>query len=109
MATKPRGKMPVSERAKQFLPFAALKGLPEALAEKEKIIVPKIELSEEMAQELNQKFCQLKRGTVATITYFHEDEYLQITGMVALIDEPNRILRIVDTKIPFDDVLDING
>lgn len=36
MASKPRAKMPVSERAKQFMPFAALKGLPEALEKKEK-------------------------------------------------------------------------
>ena len=34
MAT--RGKMSREDRAKQFMPFAALKGLPEALAEKEK-------------------------------------------------------------------------
>ena len=36
VANKPKSKMPLSERAKQFLPFAALKGLPEALAEKER-------------------------------------------------------------------------
>lgn len=36
MASKPRTKMPVAERAKQFMPFAALKGLPEALAEVER-------------------------------------------------------------------------
>ena len=34
MAGRPRAKMSVQDRAKQFLPFAALKGLPEALAEK---------------------------------------------------------------------------
>lgn len=28
--------MPIEERAKQFMPFAALRGLPEALAAKEK-------------------------------------------------------------------------
>ncbi len=38
MANKPRHKMPVEERAKQFMPFAALKGLPEALAAKEKTV-----------------------------------------------------------------------
>jgi len=38
VASKPRHKMPIEERAKQFMPFAALKGLPEALAAKEKII-----------------------------------------------------------------------
>ncbi len=37
MATKTvRPKMSVENRAKQFMPFAALKGLPEALAKKEK-------------------------------------------------------------------------
>ena len=36
MASRPRVKMPISERAKQFMPFAALKGLPEALLKKER-------------------------------------------------------------------------
>ena len=51
MATKPKAKMPIPDRAKQFMPFAALKGLPDALAAKEKIAVEKIELSPEMYEE----------------------------------------------------------
>ena len=39
-----RGRMNREDRAKQFMPFAALKGYPEALRKKEKIVVPKIEL-----------------------------------------------------------------
>ena len=35
MASKPKAPMPTAERAKQFLPFAALKGLQEALEKKE--------------------------------------------------------------------------
>ena len=35
MANKPREKMSMEDRAKQFNPFAALKGLDEALKEKE--------------------------------------------------------------------------
>ena len=42
-----RTKMSREERAKQFMPFAALKGYPEALQKKEKIVVPKVELSED--------------------------------------------------------------
>lgn len=38
MANKPKHKMPIEERAKQFMPFTALKGLPEALAAKEKTV-----------------------------------------------------------------------
>lgn len=37
MAVRTHVKMDISNRAKQFMPFAALKGLPEALAEKEKL------------------------------------------------------------------------
>lgn len=107
MAKRPKSKMPISDRAKQFMPFAALKGLPEALSKKEKIVVPKIELSPEMAEELDFKMHQLKRGQIAAIVYFCNNEYLKISGMVARINETSRILQIVNTKIPFDDILDI--
>ena len=108
MAGRPRNKMPVSERAKQFMPFAAVRGMQEAYAAKEKIIAEKIELSEEMAQELDLKMHLLERGKIATVTYFHIDEYIKITGMVARIDTTGRLLQIVNTKINFDDILDIN-
>ncbi|MCR5538944.1 MAG: hypothetical protein K6F13_06700 [Lachnospiraceae bacterium] len=39
MGNKPRGKMPVSERAKQFAPFSALRGLEEALELQEQLFV----------------------------------------------------------------------
>lgn len=45
MGTKPKGKMPVIERAKQFMPFAAVRGLQLALRRKEQELVqvlPKI-------------------------------------------------------------------
>ncbi len=38
MGSKPKNKMPIADRAKQFMPFAALKGLPEALAARENIL-----------------------------------------------------------------------
>ena len=44
-----------AERAKQFMPFAALKGYPAALRQREKIIVPKVEFSEDYQQELDRK------------------------------------------------------
>ncbi len=102
MANRP--KMDRQDRAKQFMPFAALKGYEEALREKEKIVVPKIELSEEMKEELDRKMQQVMRNDMVQVTYFKEDEYLQITGMVARIDKDARVLKVVGTKIPFDDI-----
>lgn len=107
MAKRPKNKMPVSDRAKQFMPFAALKGLPEALAAKEKIIVPKLSLSPEKEEELDLKMHCLKCGEIATVVYFCNGEYIKISGMVARIDETGRVLQIVHTKIAFDDIIDI--
>lgn len=99
--------MPIADRAKQFMPFAALKGLPDALALKEKITVSKVELSEEMAEILDQEMHKLAKGKIATVVYFDTDEYIKITGMVARIEETSRLLQIVNTKIPFDDILKV--
>lgn len=107
MPTKPRVKMRPEDRAKQFLPFAALKGHEEALRQKEKIVVPKIELSEEMKEELDQKFQEIQKGDMVTITYFAEDEYLKKTGMISRLDKTAKIIVIVNTKIPFEDVYDV--
>lgn len=107
MPKRPKNKMPASDRPKQFMPFSALKGLDEALKEKEKIIVSKIELSPEMEDELDRKMHSLEKGKMATVVYFCNGEYIKITGMVARIDATSRILQIVNTKISFDDILDV--
>ena len=107
MASKPKSKMPIEERAKQFMPFAALRGLPDALAAKEKVLVPKIELSPEMAEELDRQMHLIAKGKMATVVYFNNGEYIKITGLVARIDETSRILQIVNTRIPFADILQV--
>lgn len=107
MANKPKNKMPIEERAKQFMPFAALRGLPDALAAKEKVLVPKIELSPEMAEELDRQMHLIAKGKMATVVYFNNGEYIKITGLVARIDETSRILQIVNTRIPFADILQV--
>ncbi|MFR4318201.1 MAG: hypothetical protein ACLT2Z_01235 [Eubacterium sp.] len=55
MAGRPKTKMTIENRAKQFMPFAAFACLPEAMAAKEKIVVEKIELSGDMEEELDRK------------------------------------------------------
>ena len=108
MANRPKQKMPVSERAKQFMPFAALKGLSEALAAKEKIVVPRIELSEDMAEELNRRFYCLEEGKRAEIVYYSAGEYIRMAGLVAKIDIDARKLQIVNKKIPIENIVDIS-
>ena len=103
-----RVKMSRKERAKQFLPFAALKGYPAALRRKEKIIVPKVEFSEYYQERLDRRLRQIRVQDVVTAVYFREGEYLKVTGMVSRIDRTARVLKIVNTKIPFDDLYDVS-
>lgn len=95
------------ERAKQFMPFAALKGYTEVLKKKEKIVVPKIDLLEEYQEELSRKLHQVKKNDIVTVVYFSKNQYLKLTGMVSRVDDTARILKIVNTKISFDDLYDI--
>lgn len=103
------GKMERADRAKQFMPFDALKGFREALAQKERIIVPRRELSEEQKDELNRKFWQIRKRDIITVEFFQKGEYIKVTGMVSRIDETSRVLKVVNTSIPFDDISDLRS
>lgn len=100
-----RPKMSVENRAKQFMPFAALRGLPEALALKEKVIVEKMELTEDMAEELDYVMKELQVGMMVTVIYFCKDEYLKKTGVLSRLDKTAKVLQVVECKIQFDDLL----
>lgn len=107
VASRPKNPMPKEDRAKQFMPFAALKGLDEALAAREKIVVPKKELSEEMLQELDEAMHHVTKGSMISVVYYYKDEYIKITGIVAKLDEDAGYVQVVNTKIPFADILEI--
>lgn len=100
-------KMSRQERAKQFMPFAALKGYEMALREKEKIVVPKMELSEDYKEQLDYHMRQIEKNDMVTVIYFCKGEYLKVTGLVARKDESARVLKIVNTSIPFSDIYEI--
>ena len=60
-------RMEEGHRAKIFAPFAALKGYEEALRAKEKIVVPKVELSDDALEFLDYQLKQLKVGDYVLI------------------------------------------
>ena len=99
----------MDNRAKQFVPFAAVKGYEEALRAKEKIIVEKIELSEERKAELDFKLHQIQKNDIITVVYYYKEEYIKLEGMVSRLDADARILKVVNTKIPFEDIYELSG
>ena len=99
----------MENRAKQFMPFAAVKGYEEALRAKEKIVVEKIQLTDEKKAELDYKLHQIQKNDMITVVYFQKDEYIQLEGMVSRLDTDGRVLKIVNTSIPFSDIYELSG
>ena len=104
MKNHKRAKMPISERAKQFSPFSPLRGLQEALSRMERVVVPKIELSEEILEEINRTLLSISKNEMVQAVYYKDGEYIKIAGKVAKINLTERKLQIVDTVIPFEDL-----
>ena len=100
-------KVEYQDRAKIFLSFAALKGFEEALREKEKVIVEKKTLSEEMKLTISYRLSNLKKKDMVKVIYFDNGEYLEIQGLVSKIDFTFQEMTIVKTKINFNDIYEL--
>ena len=107
MATKTvRAPMPRSRRAKQFMPFDALRGLKEAIAAKERVIEPRRYPSEDAIAEINEKLLGLHKGQIVTVVYYgiYEQIYLQLTGPVTKVDPYWHHLQVGNTTIEFPEI-----
>ena len=60
-----------ADRARQFMPFAALKGYDELVRKQEKIISPRREMSEYKAECLSNKLNLVKKGMVIKMSHFY--------------------------------------
>lgn len=96
-------------RAKQFLPFDALKGLQEALREKEIEQEEKIELAEERLTELENEFNRIEKGINVNIKYYKNKQYINISGIVTNIDYVRKKIQINNSEnISICDILNIS-
>ncbi len=97
----------MSDRAGQFMPFAALKGFYDLIKEKERVIVPKHEIAEDKAEELSDKMKSVEIGMMIKVVYYSDGEYVSAEGIVTKIDLVFRKLTVVKTEINLDDIWDI--
>lgn len=96
-------------RAKQFAPFAALRGFYGLIKECQHVIEPRRTPTDDYAAELDVKMHQVKPGQIVTVTYYNHDGYDKMTGIVSRFDANSRILTIIKTPISFDDIWEIEG
>ncbi len=106
MANRPRARMPVAERAKQFMPFAAVKGLDEALELRRRARewTPRAELSSEQQDAISARLGRLSRGMEVAISHYAAGGYETTRGRLEQLDEPGRRLRVAGRDIAFDDI-----
>lgn len=97
-----------NDRAKQFMPFDALKGFKEEINKRKRVVVAKRELSEDDLQELQNKVYLINTGMIVEITYYDNDQYVKIKGMVSKINFDLKYIVIVKTKINIDCIVNIN-
>lgn len=102
-----RRKMTMEERAKQFAPFAALKGYEEMIESAGVVVSERKTLSDERAEELSRRVVELKKGDMVKVVYYADGKYVTLTGMLSRLDETLRFLSVVKTTIKFDDIYDI--
>lgn len=115
---KPR--MAISNRAKIFSPFAALRGYEDEIASegREHTKTQRIELSEEGKERIGTKLMQLQKGEAITVRYFTDGYYEDLTGKVENVDGiykelklstgmKNAIGKELPTIIPFEDILEV--
>lgn len=118
--SKKHPRMPISDRAAIFSPFAALSGHGAAIAETARLTDRRVELDEDTKAELDQKQAVLLEHIAeqpeVTVTWFQPDgrkdggAYVTTVSRAKNIDEFNRILSMVSgQKIVLDDIVQIES
>jgi len=98
------------DRAAQFLPFDALKGLQEELRarEEKRSRVERKELSDERKEEMSSVLMQVQKGSVVEIIFYRNGHYYELQGSITLIDYIYKFVIIGQEKIYFDNLYQIS-
>ena len=94
------------ERAKQFQPFDAMKGLSEALRDREEhhTRVERHEISEEQMEKNSEVFQKLKKGMLVRMDCYIAFHDVMVTAVVTGIDLTFRYLNTEKGKLYFSDI-----
>lgn len=93
-----------ADRAAQFMPFAALTGYYDLVRERERVVEPRREPSEEEAARISAELAAVRKGQLVRVTHYERDAYVTTEGVVTRVDPVGRKLTVVRRRIRFDDV-----
>ena len=93
-----------ADHAAQFMPFAALSGYYDLVRDRERVVEPRHELTEEEAERLSRSIAELRRGDLVRVTHYRDGAYDTREGVVTRVDLAAREVTVVRTRISLDDV-----
>ena len=96
------------QRAKQFMPFAALRGFEALLAAVARPKEAWVELSEDQIDELNTVLQSVRCGEWVRIVYYNKQKYTELIGVVDMINEQLQILSVQGIVISFRHIKELN-
>lgn len=113
-----RAGMPMTDRAAQFSPFAALTGYEDVIEETGRLTQPAVELTESSIQNIDEKLQILGQSChqfpAVTVVYFQPDlrksggSYVTATGCVKRVDPYSQLLQLTDGRqIPLAAILEL--
>ncbi|MBQ7362949.1 MAG: hypothetical protein IJW48_05910 [Clostridia bacterium] len=95
-------------RAKQFLPYASLRGFDEIVARKRKIKEPRRELGEDAAEELSRMLSSLRGGESISVVYYKVDSYVQTSARLLRVDMLKGELVLDGGRIQISDIFSLD-
>ena len=95
---------PHPNRARQFLPFAALKGFSETAHRKEATLEKQRELTPAEAVILSHRVSTLRRGDTVLVQFFAADSHRQTVDTVLWVDLAAKILRLKNMTLAFEQI-----
>lgn len=99
--------MQSSNRASQFIPFDALKGLKEEFKKVEKLYERKYEVKDDLCPSIYNRLKNINVGDKVRIEYYDGIEYINTVGLVKQINIKNKIIFVSNSKIFFEDIINI--
>jgi hypothetical protein len=106
-------KMKVSDRAKQFAPFAALTGYEDVIEDRGRVFDRRRYLSEEEKEKINSVLSALKKNDMVSMEYFAPESdddlgfYKELSGKVERIETENLVMRVDGITLDFEDIFRI--
>lgn len=94
-------------RAKQFLPYASLRGFEKIVAEKRKIKEPRRQLAEDAEEELSRTLSELTHGTEICVCYYSDCRYIKENFEFFSVDTLTHELVLRGARIPLSEVFSV--